>query len=1074
MLYVFYFKADGTKDDAPEYRVYMADNAKPTPGYFDRLRSYLPSVDTAKWAIGLDRLHVGSSSSVDALYTKIETEAKAAAVLDAANEKAWEAAKAAKAAKAATSPRGALTAATSPRGAVTAATRQRGAVTAATRQRGASTAAGRAARIGRRAPVVAPTVAPGPVAAVPTESRGRAHVPSSDAYTPPSPSILHSQSGIAIRGGSDPAAKLLPPQWLAMKLITGLRTTQPGLLRSALIFHTMGSGKTVIVHALLNYLAGAISRAGKSLACRVVLVWQTESAKQANEELIRLNSFNVFAAVRPRHTTELHRNVRFTSIGIGRDDVLDALQIMSPSMAAELAKRLKGKNAAKTSAGNAQIALTDARHALDTLLKEQRESRASGRPPSEIADDLRKAREQVARLVERTNVEGAASREPVRIEHAACAQENSTLFVVDEVHELFREVNAEMYYALLTAVSHGHARVVLMSGTPISSESPIADCARLLLLVGGRSFIQWILAGSKSARVAELRAAVDRMTYAALNELTTPFYSGTARYRGVLANPSHSAIKAIQAEAAAKLDQMKATLREVETVLVGILLTHTDPTKLGVVLDRMCEHDSIAVSYYGRMNGNLVDYEKNREDFSSYEYKDLARMALLALKQPVVAQDALDALADGDGLRSVLDGAPGGARIVRGSSGLSYDGGRPAVVIVPKFTQSTARHLVVTVPPYVVHPARAAKMSARELIGDVSAAEVAAWLTDNMKMSKAWDGASVASREAEVFRNYGRYALAWALCVARIIAYTATRSKIDQQKASAVVLMVDRHTYGMLSKGGKGSAMSREEMELIVHLVLGDNNHPVFRKAGLPEMPERKYRLAFNSTLASDADADADEDETEFGARRPRRVVQSPRKRPAARHGDPPAHRSRSRTDPPPVPLADGPDQSVSTIEGFDLEKVRAQSAGLFGKVSVDVTSSPSGIEMLVQDVWTDDVGSSTLAVAGYDYAEYDGICVVGLPRLEATTARQLVSRIDRVSVAGRGGKKRRRFVVFIREPSMQAIESIGGSQNDRRVSTIELALVRAARDCANNVQSTERASFECAPQTRTAVSLFV
>ena len=84
---------------------------------------------------------------------------------------------------------------------------------------------------------------------------------------------------------------------------------------------------------------------------------------------------------------------------------------------------------------------------------------------------------------------------------------------------------------------------------------------------------------------------------------------------------------AIQADVAVKLDQMKAALRDVEAMMVGILTAHTDARRLGVVLDRMCEHDSIAVSYYGRMNGNLAEYGANREDFTSYDYTDITRAA---------------------------------------------------------------------------------------------------------------------------------------------------------------------------------------------------------------------------------------------------------------------------------------------------------------------------------------------------------------------------------------------------------------------------------------------------------------
>ena len=931
-----------------------------------------------------------------------------------------------------------------------------------------------------------------PVPAIPIMSRGNDQLPLAVEGTPPLDRILHLPSGIARRGGTDPTAKLMTGQWLAARLITGLKTAHPVPIRSALVFHAMGSGKTIIVHALLNYLAGVASRAGKSLACTVVLVWQNEDARLRNEDFIRKNKFDVFAAVKPEDKARIHRNLKFCSIGgTGREDVLDALQIMSSRSARVLIDQLKKKNKAGTSHAEAGTKLSDARHTLAGFRTESRNSReGSGRNPSRIAKDIEEAELNVKTLAEKHKREGEASATRVHIAHAACAPANRALFVVDEVHELLREDNAEMYYALLTAVFHGHARVVLMSGTPVSCESPITDVARLLLLVGGLPFFQWILAGSKSKQAPDMRVSVGRMTYAAMYELTTPAYNKTARYRGVMTNPSQETIRAIQADAAVKLDQMKASLRDVEAMMVGILTVHTDAQRLGAVLDRMCEHDSIAVSYYGRMNGNLAEYGANREDFASYDYSDVARAAKAALKQPVVEAGVLRMLAEEGGLQPVLDGLPDGTRIVRVGDEHAYEG-TPVRVVAPKFTQSNARHLVVTVPPYTAHPARAAKMAAHELIGDVCAAEVAAWLTDNMQMSQAWADASASSREAEVVRNYGRYALAWALCVARVVAYAATRSTIDQQKASAVVLMVDRHSYGKLNKGGKGVAMSREEMELIVHLVLGDNNHAVFRKAGLRETQERRYRLAFDSTLGSIAEADADDDdETEFGTSvdggpsgpprlRPRRLARrrEPREPDARREPrEPDARRARREpSEPSAARIAEAADEPVAHIEGFDMDKARAHARGRFGKASDEETSTPRGIEMLVQDMWTEAGGAITLAVEGYDYPAYDGLIVLGLPLdIAATKARQLISRIDRVSVAASRGKKRRRFVAFIREPSMQAVESIGGTDSDLRVDAIERALVRAALDCANNVKAAEASSFECSTDTRQPMRLFV
>ena len=151
-----------------------------------------------------------------------------------------------------------------------------------------------------------------------------------------------------------------------------------------------------------------------------------------------------------------------------------------------------------------------------------------------------------------------------------------------------------------------------------------------------------------------------------------------------------------------------------------------------------------------------------------------------------------------------------------------------------------------------------------------SAAEIAKWLDDNMAMPDSWTKANAASKGAEVAKNYGRYALMWALCVAKRAAIAARNSEEPNQRASSVVFMVDRKSYGSMNDR-KG--MSRQEMELIVHHVLGNKDHPIVASRD----DTRQYRLSFDSQVTSSAESiaataalgpssEAQSEDTEFGA----------------------------------------------------------------------------------------------------------------------------------------------------------------------------------------------------------------
>jgi hypothetical protein len=756
-----------------------------------------------------------------------------------------------------------------------------------------------------------------------------------------------------------------------------------------------------------------------------------------------------------------------------------------------------------------------------------------GRLPSSYKNEISRLTQELAELEKKKKVQEKGKSAKVQIDRASCTSANRALFVVDEVHDLIGEPNVETYLALLTGVFCDHARVVLMSGTPVSSVSPITDIARLLLLIGGRPFFLWVMSGTQreTRGAAALVAFVQSLGYGTLDKLTIRGFSASRpEFRDVLKKPTHGALGKILAETNVHLDYLKSKMREVEARMFAIIshAAKADPTLAAFkrTLFDLAQHSSIVVSYYGLANGNRVEYTKTRENFTEYKYDEIVRAIEPALHQECVLEPLVARLGDAghDVVRRILEG-DGSVRIKRASGTYRYVGKGPkAVVTTPGFSQSGARYLVATVPPYALHADRAARMSSTEIAHGVSAAEIAKWLTANMTMHESWTNANEASQAAEVSRNYGRYALAWALCVSILAARAAFESNAEHQNATAVVLMVDRLSYGEM---GTAATMSRLEMELVVHYVMRHaKGHKVLGNAYTP------YILAFDSTVTAASAAEVramqgeapehtqededDDDASAFGKppmRSKRKRVLLPRRSSikkehvgvptaptaptatAARdnndkdnnknknqNNDEDNNSSRSKNsknnknrvdedDGGPGPAMVG--ETVVTIIGFDLVGAHREAQGKYGAANAAAAKEPTGRLILVQDVYTINKGVDALGVEGHSYDKYDGLIVVGIPRMSATKARQLVARIDRVNTS-EGRTARRRFVMFIRAPRMATLDDIGSDLSERQVAAIEDVLVRVARDCDLNVTDAERAAFKCAKTKAGLMEVYV
>jgi hypothetical protein len=165
--------------------------------------------------------------------------------------------------------------------------------------------------------------------------------------------------------------------------------------------------------------------------------------------------------------------------------------------------------------------------------------------------------------------------------------------------------------------------------------------------------------------------------------------------------------------------------------------------------------------------------------------------------------------------------------------------------------------------------------------------------------------------------------------------------------------------------------------------------------------------------------------------------------------------------------------ETVVSIIGFDLVGAHREAQGKYAAADAAAAKNPTGKLILVQDMYTIHEGVDQLGVEGHSYDKYDGLIVVGIPRMSATKARQLVARIDRVN-ASEGRTARRRFVMFIRAPRMATLDDIGSDLSERQVAAIEDVLVRVARDCDLNVTDAERAAFKCAKTKAGLMEVYV
>ena len=101
--------------------------------------------------------------------------------------------------------------------------------------------------------------------------------------------------------------------------------------------------------------------------------------------------------------------------------------------------------------------------------------------PSEKAHVVQELQAEIAALKAASTSSKVS--ETSRSLHAAlrvwpCNTDNPVLFIVDECHKLFTDTNAA-YPLLRTCVTCGHAKVALLSGTPVTSAEPLKEFVRL-------------------------------------------------------------------------------------------------------------------------------------------------------------------------------------------------------------------------------------------------------------------------------------------------------------------------------------------------------------------------------------------------------------------------------------------------------------------------------------------------------------------------------------------------------------------------------------------------------------------
>ena len=912
--------------------------------------------------------------------------------------------------------------------------------------------------------------------------------------------LLESSAGMSVRGGG---GVLLGHQLNALQIVGDYITGKPGKrpLRSALAFHSMGSGKSALVHAILNLLlavaSGLDAHAPSSLACRVALLWQSMGDSERQMAYLRANQFSVLGG-------QVALGAEIPGVITGsidnsadHDALKNQLGLPTRSWLATLNKTRDERGKADAAVHKADTALGDAQREIARIEVEMSKLRsASGgmfqadNAPrytmAQLEAGLAKAKlekEKIARELAagKKGLGELKAREQVAAKTHACTEKNPTLVIVDESHKILADGNLA-YGILLACAVCGHARLVLMSGTPVTSAAPMRELTRLCMLLGG---LPWVLSAVDTVVAPAQKAALRGRVTAACSY---------AKLAAVLNRGADTAFEQRVAAADATLAQIGEVLRQVEEAVTAALVRSPHPKK---AVTETIELAPLTISYYGRLNGNAVEHEKYRDSFDKYDYSAILRR----LRDTHVAAVSYATQIDEEHEDRNFETFPDGSRFTRTVDTAHYtvaaDGkvawlqkpvlrGPPKAVselwhscreYVPAFVANrTVRILHVSVPPYGERKNTAQEQDPQtnkwvevekpvvlykgpKAADDVPIIYAIDWVQRCLSVAPGWDTKEVLDKSMgyEAHKQWGAYKFMWCLGVAFA---TACASRFEGSDTGPVAIYVDRKAYDL----------SAAQMELLVHAVFGSygGTHKLHselcKRRGVPyqgvatPLPEvlgeengekvLTYQIGWKSLVDLNA--------------RPLSAWYDRRGAAPAAFGEERASTSldelvQSFGDLFPLPLS----QIALEVQG--------QTTLFDDEVRLDMASKNmrgrDAMHVFVKDMYATEARGESLNVEGDNLEKFLAMIIIGMPEMSAQRFEQLLDRINRVNVDLKAKRKKR--IIHITSPSQLEKDStlarLGTTPLDQTVSWITSELARHALDCDTNRQGAESSAMKCA-----------
>jgi hypothetical protein len=911
--------------------------------------------------------------------------------------------------------------------------------------------------------------------------------------------LQYSAGGMLTR---DDGGVLLPHQMNALRAVGDFLSGKPGRrpLRSMLVFHSMGSGKSAVAHAIVNLVVGAARGLGEtppsSLACRVALLWQSTSDAERQMAFLRANQFSVLGGTVARGAEIPGVITGSIDNSADHDALKNQLGLPTRSWLQTLQKATETRGAAAKELSAAEMKLRAknieiSRIQVDLATYKNAGSGGMYRSQSmpkfseqELTEGLARAKAEVAELTKRVQaghgtVSEATAREQAAAATHACTEKNPTLVVVDESHKLLADGNLA-YGILLACAVCGHARLVLMSGTPVTSAAPLSELVRLCMLLGGK---QWVLAAIDRAVPSANRAAL-RSKVASVCEYGT--------LQAVLNRGHDATFEARVAAAESTLASIGSVLREVEeavTAAIGHAKEQDEAIKATVRLA------PLLISYYGRLNGNVVDHERYRDTFDEYDYSAILRklrdthVAAVSYATQIDEEHEdlnFEAFPDGGRYTRTVDDAhydvaPDGAVAWRGLPVLR---GPPTFVgtetrlwhscreYVPAFVANrTVRVLHVSVPSYSLRrePRQVRDPKTREWTtrmvpvklnkpsplspSDVPVIYGYDWISRNLITAAGWEATRDKATSFEALgQQWGACEFLWCLGVA-FAAACASRHEGPEDERGPVAIYVDRKSYGLTAA----------QMELLVHAVFSAEAgmHPLHTACGRRGCPYQGRETPLKGALSYQIGWRSHVD---LNARPLSAWYVGATAAPAAFGRDAPVLNELVSSFGPAFPLA--LDQVALAIQGkttlFDDE------------IRLDIASTTMrGRELMhvyVKDLWVTEANGESVNPEGESLEHCVALYVIGMPpKMGAQKMEQLFDRINRVNVHKTA--KRKKHIVHITSPRELAPDStlgtLGTTALDAVVARITLELARTAVDCDTNREPHERSAMQCAARWR-------